>query len=280
LSFLRLGYITNGFRDHALEDIFSILKDCGYEGVGITLDVGHLDPFRSSREDVLRVRDLLSRFGLQAVIETGARFLLDPRRKHYPNLLSAEGRERRIDFLLKALEIAEVLSSRVLSFWSGARDPRVDVETTWRYLTEGLGILERSAAGRRVSLAFEPEPGMFIAGLRDYRELQARFPSPALRMTLDLGHLPCTEDPPLDGSIREFAPILDNVHVDDTRGREHNHLPLGEGDLDFAPLLRALEDVGYAGLCLVELSRHSHAAPEMAERASRFLRSIEEALGS
>jgi sugar phosphate isomerase/epimerase len=277
VSSLKIGYVTNGFRDHALEDVFAILAELGYRGVGITLDVGHLDPYRTSRSEVETLRRLLHHHGLEAVIETGARFLLDPRRKHYPTLLSAEGRERRMDFLARALELAEALGSRALSFWSGARDPRLDEETTWRYLLEGLEFLAPRSRDRSVSLAFEPEPGMFIESLDDYRELRDRFSSRAperssLGLTLDLGHLQCTEESPHDRWIREFAPILDNVHVDDCRNREHKHLPLGEGDIDFPPLLDALSGIGYRGLCLVELSRQSHAAPEYAARSMEFLR--------
>jgi sugar phosphate isomerase/epimerase len=268
---LKLGYITNGFRDHALEDVFPLLADLGYAGVGITLDHGHLHPYRSPREEILRVRDLLRRHGLEPVIETGGRFVLDPRRKHHPTLISAAGRERRLDFLLRAHGVAEALGARALSFWSGAADPGLTREESWKHLLEGLGALERETRGSAVALAFEPEPGMFVAGLDDFRELRSRFPSPALRLTLDLGHLQCTEEPPHDRWLREFAAALANVHVDDVRGRRHEHLPLGEGEIDFPPLFRALDEIRYEGLCLVELSRHSHAAPEMAARSIEFL---------
>ncbi len=92
---MRPGYVTSGFRDHRLEQVFEILAGLGYAGVGITLDAGHLDPYHDGREVVLRVRDGLRRFGLEAVVETGGRYLLDSRRKHWPSLVSAEGRERR-----------------------------------------------------------------------------------------------------------------------------------------------------------------------------------------
>jgi sugar phosphate isomerase/epimerase len=64
------------------------------------------------------------------------------------------------------------------------------------------------------------------------------------------------------------------VHIEDIRGREHVHLPFGEGTIDFAPVVAALVDTGFAGLVAVELSRHSHEAPAQARRAFEFLTGI------
>ena len=48
--------------------------------------------------------------------------------------------------------------------------------------------------------------------------------------------------------------------------------------IDFRPVLQALGDSKYAGGLHVELSRHSHEAPEAARRAFIFLSSIIEGL--
>ncbi len=277
---MKLGYITNGFRDHRLEEVFEVLAELGYEAVGITLDVGHLDPYHLGPDEVRSVRDALRRYGLHPVVETGARYVLDPRRKHHPTLISATGRERRLDYLLRGVDIAEALGASVLSFWSGARDPAVSVEQSWAWLTEGLGHLADVAAPRGVALGFEPEPGMFVESLADYRELRDRFGDERLRLTLDLGHLECTETPPHDRWVRELADDLVNVQVDDIRGREHQHLPLGEGDIDFPPIFAALREVGYEGACLMELGRHSHLATEMARRSLEKLRGYLDPPGS
>ena len=48
----------------------------------------------------------------------------------------------------------------------------------------------------------------------------------------------------------------------------------GEGEIDFPPILRALEGVGYVGGVHVELSRHSHEGPIAAQRAFDFLTGV------
>ncbi|WP_045563689.1 TIM barrel protein, partial [Streptomyces sp. FxanaA7] len=52
----------------------------------------------------------------------------------------------------------------------------------------------------------------------------------------------------------------------------HEHLPFGHGEIDFPPVLRALENSGYQGLTVVELPRHSHAGPALAAQSLDFLR--------
>jgi sugar phosphate isomerase/epimerase len=63
-----------------------------------------------------------------------------------------------------------------------------------------------------------------------------------------------------------------NVQIEDMRRGVHEHLEFGEGEIDFPPVLAALAETGYRGLVGVELPRHSHAAPAVAERSMRFLR--------
>src|SRR5690349_9538444 len=116
------GYNTNGFAHHRLEDTLEILAELGYGAVGITLDHDILNPFEpnlAGRVEVIRRQ--LERLKLRCVIETGARFLLDPRRKHQPTLLgpTADERTRRMDFLCQAIVIARDLAADCVSFWSG-----------------------------------------------------------------------------------------------------------------------------------------------------------------
>ncbi len=270
---MKLGYISNGFRDHRLADGFALLRDLGYEAVGLTLDVGHFEDVPPGAAEVARLRTALG--GLHPVVETGARYVLDPRRKHRPTLLSADpdGRAKRVRYLADATDFAQEIGASVVSFWSGSRDPDTSVDDAWRNLLDGLSFLADHVESRGVALGFEPEPGMFIESLADFRELRRRFADPRLQMTLDLGHLECTETSPHDRWIHEFADILVNVHVDDIRGGVHDHLPLGDGDLDFPPIFEALRATDYQGACLIELGRHSHAFPTVAQRSIEAMRS-------
>lgn len=262
---LAFGYNTNGFAHHTLLDAIEIVADLGYSGLGLTLDVHHLNPFDAAPREVARVGERLRDRKLRVAVETGARYILDPRRKHEPTLLG-EGRERRVAFLEAAIRVAADLGAEAVALFSGRRDAETRPETAFERLVAGL---ERLLA-RGAPLAFEPEPGMLIDDLAGYDRLRERLPG--LLLTLDLGHVRCTETISIEEAIARYAARIANVHVEDIRGRTHEHLPFGEGEIDFPPVLRALAGTGYRGLVTVELSRSSHDAPEQARRAIAFLR--------
>jgi L-ribulose-5-phosphate 3-epimerase len=270
---LRFGYGTNGFANHRLADALAIIADLGYEGVALTLDHHHLDPYAPDlARTVTRTADLLRDHSLAVVIETGARYLLDPRRKHAPTFLSA-GRHRRLDFLRRAVAVGADLGAEAVSCWAGVRPSDVDAPTAWRRLVDGVANVLAAASTHNVPLGFEPEPGMLVQTIADWRRLRTALGEPAgFGLTLDIGHCRCLEPLGVPECVASVAEHIVNVQIDDMRRGVHEHLEFGTGEIDFPPVLRALRDGGYRGLVAVELPRHSHAAPVIARESLAFLR--------
>ncbi|SEG91910.1 Sugar phosphate isomerase/epimerase [Nonomuraea solani] len=267
---IRFGYGTNGFANHRLPDALDVLADLGYAGVALTLDHHHLDPYADGLgRRVAKVADHLRALGLAVVIETGARYLLDPRRKHAPTLLD-DDRGRRIDFLRRAVAIGDDLGAEAVSFWAGIRPPHVAPDLAWERLVDGCAQVLEVAHG--LPLGFEPEPGMFVDTIAGWRALHRALGAPdGFGITLDIGHCRCNEPDPAPDCVKAVAEHLVNVQIDDMRRGAHEHLEFGEGEIDFPPVLRALAESGYRGLVAVELPRHSHAAPDVAARSLTFL---------
>jgi L-ribulose-5-phosphate 3-epimerase len=270
---LRFGYGTNGFANHRLDDALTVIAALGYDGVAVTLDCHHLDPFApglARRVDELGAR--LARLGLGVVVETGARYLLDPVRKHAPTLLDDDWKVR-LDFLRQAVRVGADLGAEAVSLWSGARPSTVDEKLAWARLADGCAELVDTADAAGVPLGFEPEPGMLVATVADWHRLRdALGAPPGFGLTLDIGHCRCVEPEPVPDCVAAAAPYLVNVQIDDMRRGVHEHLEFGRGDIDFPPVLRALAGGGYRGLVAVELPRHSHAAPAVAARSLEFLK--------
>ena len=271
---MHLGYVTNGFAHHNLPTAIELLAGIGYRSVAITLDHNALNPYgeRLVRE-LSETADLLARYDLRSVVETGARFLLDPAVKHEPTLLSQreEDRLRRIDFLKRSIDVAAKLGSDCVSIWSGVVRHAAGREAAMVDLTSGLQRVIDYADRRDVDLGFEPEPDMLIDTTDSFAELLDHIDSPRLKLTLDVGHLHCLGETPIPAVIRRWGKRIANVHIEDMRAGVHDHLMFGEGEMDFPPIIAALAAVGYDGGVHVELSRHSHDAPRVAQRAFEFL---------
>ncbi|MFO0842048.1 MAG: sugar phosphate isomerase/epimerase family protein [Gemmataceae bacterium] len=272
------GYNTNGFAHHRLEDAIEILAELGYRSVAITLDWHALNPRRKYEEETAKQRDrvvrLLRRHGMRCVVETGARFLVDIRRKHHPTLLDPEEAQRslRLDFLSSSCWLASEIEADAVSFWSGKAPAGEPEDDSWERLVAGCRWLCDRADRRGVRLAFEPEPGMFIDTMAKFEELHRRVDHPRFGLTLDIGHLQCMGEMPARPHIERWKDVLWNVHIEDMRRGVHDHLPFGEGEIDFDEVFGALRDVGYQGGLHVELSRHSHDAVEAARQSMEFLR--------
>ncbi|WP_093798007.1 sugar phosphate isomerase/epimerase [Streptomyces sp. Wb2n-11] len=273
---VRFGYGTNGLTDLRLDDALALLAGLGYDGVGLTLDHMHLDPLAPGlAARTGQVARRLSRLGLGVTVETGARYVLDPRRKHGPSLLDPdpEGRAARTGLLLTAVRVAADLGAHAVHCFSGVTPADTPPGTAWQRLTESLAPVIDAAATAGVPLAVEPEPGHLLATLTDFHHLRRALGDPSpLGLTLDIGHCQCLEPSPPADCVREAAPWLRHVQIEDMRRGVHEHLPFGEGEIDFPPVLEALAAIGYQGLTVVELPRHSHAGPDLAARSLDFLR--------
>lgn len=272
---LRFAYNTNGAANHRLDDAIRLIADSGYDGVALTLDHHHLDPFAEDwQREAERVAALLDGLGLGSVIETGARYLLDPRSKHEPTLIApeAEGRARRVAFLNRALDVAAMLRSETVSFWAGVPQSGVDRHAALRWLDDGLAQVLDHAERCGVDASFEPEPGMLIETVADYDRLRAAHPR--LKLALDTGHCLVTEDIDPAEAVRRYADRIGTVAVEDMRRGEHVHLPFGEGDMDVPSVIAALQGIGFDRLVCVELSRESPRAHAAIPEAIAYLRGI------
>ncbi|MFE2032384.1 sugar phosphate isomerase/epimerase family protein [Streptomyces scopuliridis] len=273
---LRFGYGTNGLTDLRLDDALGLLADLGYDGVGLTLDHMHLDPMAADlTARTQRVARRLAELGLGVTVETGARYVLDPRRKHGPTLLDPDPADRaaRTRLLVKAVQVAADLGAHAVHCFSGIVQGPTDTDTAWKRLEEGMGPVIDAAEAADIPLAVEPEPGHLVSDIAGFHRLRHLLGDPdQLGLTLDIGHCQCLESASPADCVRDAAPWLRHVQIEDMRRGVHEHLPFGEGEIDFPPVLAALAATGYEGLTVVELPRHSHAGPELARTSLEFLR--------
>jgi L-ribulose-5-phosphate 3-epimerase len=272
------GYNTNGFAHHRLEDTVDILAELGYRGLALTADFHTIDPLADRWTDRARRLDRwLRKAQMRVVIETGARFIIDPRRKHQPTLLDPDRHAAldRLYFLEACVRLGAAVEADAVSFWSGAAPDDSPPRIHMARLVEACLRLSDFAGDRNLRLAFEPEPGMFIDTMDKFAELHGKVNRRNFGLTLDVGHVVCMGEAPVGAHIRRWHDWLWNVHIEDMKKGVHDHLMFGEGEVDFADVMTALQEIGYRRGVYVELSRHSHDAVAVARKAIEFLRQFE-----
>ena len=269
---VRLGFNSNSFVGQPLDQTLGYLADLGYQSVALTPDEGMLDPRYTTPEELkavgVRCRDL----GLTVVLETGARFLLDEKRKHRPNLLEVDGSaDIRLKFLRHMVEWCEFLGADILSFWSGALPEGQTEAGAEEQFLRAMENLSTLASRRDVTLALEPEPGHWVENLHDWLRVHANLEA-CFSLSLDIGHVLVTEEMEPEEAVNQFLPHIVNIHLDDMKRGVHHHLPPGQGQMDWDKMSIALSSplLTEVPACW-ELSRSSEAFLEIAPVANRFL---------
>ncbi|CAM4214311.1 L-ribulose-5-phosphate 3-epimerase UlaE [Mycobacterium basiliense] len=269
---MRVGYNTNSLADHPLADALALIAEQGYTAVALTIGYPHVRPFDSDLGAQLgALRASLDTYELTVAVETGARYLLDPRNKHKPSLVDVAA-EPRIEFLRRAIDIAADLGATCVSLWSGYPVSYTDPAATRDQLVSRLAQVVDYADRRAVTLGFEPEPGMFVETVAQALDVcRALDDPPRLGITLDVGHCVMTEPAGAQTAIVDLGDKLVNVHLDDMTPLKHEHLEFGYGEVDLGAVMDALDGTGFAGVASVELPRHSHDAPNVARRSMRAI---------
>jgi inosose dehydratase len=135
----------------------------------------------------------------------------------------------------------------------------------WAVLGQGIDRVVASAEERGVRVAVHPHQGTVILGPEDVERLLA---VSDVGLCLDTGHVMVGAGDPL-ALAREAADRVIHVHLKDVSMavagrvaagdlgyrdavREGLYRPLGDGDLDVAGVVRALEESGYGGWYVLE----------------------------
>jgi len=102
----------------------------------------------------------------------------------------------------------------------------------------------------------------------EFLEVLPAIDSPAVRFCLDTGHANITGN--LKEFVQELAPFLNHIHLNDNHSEDDEHLPYGEGAIDWQGLFAALRDVAYDGTFCIEFPVREDSAP--LERCLRDIR--------
>lgn len=129
------------------------------------------------------------------------------------------------------------------------------------YARESLAEAVDVAARYHIDLCLEnlfPQLTPF-GSMDEWDQRFARYPQ--LGLTLDIGHAHIGPDgmQRILTFIQRFAPRLRHLHVSDNLGRRDDHLPIGDGLIDFPTVAAALQRIGYQGGLTLEVFSENRA---------------------
>jgi sugar phosphate isomerase/epimerase len=123
---------------------------------------------------------------------------------------------------------------------------------SWELNIRSLHWLQRYAGDYGVELLMEnvPNPTPYLLVSVDDFLLFDEEMRPRMNYVLDVAHAHLQDEVFL--FIENFSSKIKHVHVSDNLGDADQHLPLGEGNINWGRVLDALDDVGYDGWLVIE----------------------------
>jgi inosose dehydratase len=245
-----LYYKTNGDTERAIRDIAS----AGY--VGTELFDGNLVEFE---DDPDRLLGWLAETGVELVsVYTGANFI-------FGDILDDE-----LVKIRHAAALAARFGAQRLVVGGGAQRAGGPAKEDFAALAKGLDLAADIAADNGLEASYHPHLGTLVEAPD---ALERVMDLSRIHFCPDTAHLAAGGGEPA-ALIRQYADRLAHVHLKDLDVASTTFLPLGEGDLDFPEILRAVQEAGYDSWLMVELDYYDGDPRVAAEISKRYLDSI------
>lgn len=263
-----IGFSTGCFYQTPILDCLEDVKSAGFSQIEVCSFPAHLD-----YKDRERVKQTARRL---------EELHIEPYSFHAPfadhiDITALETEQRQVAFreICSAVEAAAELGARYFVLHPGpersdlARHERLD------RMDNAAEVLERVAGRCRelgVLLVLENMlPHLFSGQVRDLLWLLGSLKTTEVGVCLDTGHALLSGH--LESVVHKLSGHLWMVHASDNRGKYDDHLPPGEGVVDWEALLAQLDAGDFNGVLMLELA----AAPDVLDRAAksaRYLRAL------
>lgn len=266
-----VGLSTGCFWQTSIFDCLKDIRNSGFGRIEICSSPAHLD-----YHDADRVRDaarVIGDLGLEAYSFHA------PFAEHIDITSPDPGaRDRALRELLKAAEAAAILKVRYFVVHPGPEKSALPEHERWWRMDSAVHILNQvrhHCQGLGVGLVLENMlPHLFAGRTRDLLWILGALDGTDVGICLDTGHAHLGED--LPAVAHKLSGHLWMVHASDNRGRRDDHLPPGDGEIDWASFLAHLYHLHFNGTFILEIAGGDDRSTilEGARRARKHLRDL------
>jgi sugar phosphate isomerase/epimerase len=236
-----------------LEDYMHWAEQNGFTHIEVDGGIESNFPDQFSDSRVKSIRKLADKLGITLSYHTSyAVNLADP----YKEL-----RDAAKDLMRKCIELSEKLEARWVTVHPGYKIGFPDQKNERVPLfVESLRYLLDLAEKHRILIAVENLNKLLVGEIfylgdcfSELNEIFSSSRSGSLKMTLDLGHAHLGEG--IEKYFQTFADRIVCTHIHDNEGRgADQHLPVGEGSIDWTSVCGVIKQVGYDGPLCLEVS--------------------------
>lgn len=224
----------------------------------------HLDYLNN--QDIKKLHRKIKDRGLKVICFTPEQF-------YYPVSIShpdPEYRKQSVEFFCRHIETASLLDCEQVLLTTGVAYLDTDETEGWKWCRESLGQICRTAEKEGIYLpmeAFTTYTTHIFNRASHISKMIKEVGSPNLKGLIDTDVMATTGKDTTHDFIRELGNDLTHAHFVD--GNPGGHLIPGEGKLDLAESLKALNDMDYRGYLGLEiLDRRYFSNPEKAMKDS------------
>jgi sugar phosphate isomerase/epimerase len=268
---VKFAICNETFQDWPFEKAFQHARDLGYTGIEIApftiaADAKDISPARRAE-----IKRLAEEMGLDVV---GLHWLLAKTSGYYLTTPDEAVRNRTADYLGELARLCRDLGGQVMVLGSPQQRnllPGVSHEQAMDLAADCLRRAMPTLEECGVTLALEPlgpKDGNFLLTAAAARQLIEMVGSSHCRLHLDTKAM-SSEAKPIPEIIRENAKLLAHFHANDPNMRGP-----GMGDLDFAPIFRALADIDYRGWVSVEVFDYSPGVEALAQESIAYMQDV------
>jgi sugar phosphate isomerase/epimerase len=259
------------FQSWKLKEVFAYAAKLGYDAIEIapfTLANSVTDISVAERK---RIREEAEQAGIAIA---GIHWLLVKPEGLYLNHPDAAIRQKTADYFCQLVDFCgDVGGTRMIVGSPKQRNvlPSVSFQQAWDWSLETLGSTVDRAAGRGVTVCFEPlgpAETNFINTAAQAIEFVRQLSSPHFQILLDVKAM-SSEAKPIPQIIRESWPYFAHFHANDP-----NLKGPGFGKTDFAPIAATLKELGYDGYVSVEVFNFDEGPETISSESLAYLKQM------
>ncbi|MDP6445822.1 MAG: sugar phosphate isomerase/epimerase family protein [Pirellulaceae bacterium] len=268
---MKLGICNETFQDWPFEKAFAHAAELGYAGIEFAPFTIHKNAYEISAETRELVRRQIDDAGLETI---GLHWLLAFTEGYYLTSPDADVRRKTTEYFCELARLCRDLGGGVMVLGSPQQRnllPGVSHDQGLQYAADVLRGACEVFADCGVLLAVEPlspNEGDFLLTADAGSQLVDLVDSPNCRLHLDVKAM-SSEGTPIDEIIRAHADKLVHFHANDANMRGP-----GMGDIDFVPILKALQDVEYDGWVCVEVFDYDPGVEALARESIEYLQRL------